>query len=309
MKNKIFDFFKKKQWEDDFCVVEISSSYDKQIQKAYFYASKKTDKMPLIVSLHSWSNDYKENDPLAELFKNEDWNYIHPDFRGANTSPLACMSEEVIHDIDDAIAYAIITGNVDENKIIVVGGSGGGMATLGIYLRSSYNLCYCMAWVPITNLELWYYQSKYADTKYWKDIIKCTTSSGTLNITAMQRRSPLFFNPSFPAPYRNNVQKTRRLEIYAGINDGYTGAVSVYHTLLFHNKMASYLGLDDAVVSDKDIIMLLSRSVKNDSDEYIGERKLLYKKSHPSLGLFIFDGTHEILSAYAFERIIISSEN
>ena len=191
---KINNLIYKKQWKKDFRVVEISSSYDKQIQKGYFYASKKQIKMPLIVSLHSWSNDYKENDPLAELFKNEDWNYIHPDFRGPNDSPDSCMSDAVISDIDDAIAYAIKTGNVDENNIIVVGGSGGGMAALGVYLRSRYDIRYTTAWCPIADLESWYYQSQYGDTVYWKHIAQVTESAAVLNVDEAKRRSPLFMN-------------------------------------------------------------------------------------------------------------------
>jgi hypothetical protein len=67
--------------------------------------------------------------------------------------------------------------------------------------------------------------------------------------------------------------------------------------------MAEYFNLENGIVSDKEIITLLSRSVKNDGVEYIGDRKLLYKKDYPRIGLFIFDGTHEWLVMYAFSRI------
>jgi hypothetical protein len=266
------------------------------MQSAYFYASKKSGNIPLIVSLHTWSGDYNQYDPLAELVKKEDWNYIHPDFRGANDSPDACMSEAVIQDIDDVIKYAIENGNVDQNNIVVVGLSGGGMATLGIFLNSSYNLKYCMAWAPISDLEAWYYQSQYAGSEYWEDILKSTNSSSGLNNEDAHRRSPLYLIPS-----KNNLGS---LEIYAGIHDGYTGSVSILHSILFYNKMAEYYGLHTGIISDKEIIMLLSRTLQADNTiEYLDKRRLIYKKSYRPIGLFIFDGTHEMLSNYAFNRI------
>jgi hypothetical protein len=97
--------------------------------------------------------------------------------------------------------------------------------------------------------------------------------------------------------------ENRRLEIYTGINDGYTGTVSILHSILFYNKMAQYFNLEDDIVSDKEIITLLSRSVKDEGAGYIGNRKLLYTKDNPQIGLFIFDGTHEMLGIYAFSRI------
>jgi hypothetical protein len=284
------------QWPPNFTLAEIQCSYDNQIQKAYFYSSSQNQKTPLIVSLHSWSGDYKQYDPLAELVKKEDWNYIHPDFRGANDSPDACMSEAVIQDIDDAIKYAIENGKIDEGKIIVVGASGGGMAVMGMYLRSSYNLYYCMAWAAISDLEAWYFQSKYADDIYSKNILQSTDSGNTLDIGEARRRSPLFISPL--------EKKLGMIEIYAGINDGYTGSVSILHSLLFYNKISSFCGLTDVLVSDQDIIMLLSRSIKDNGGEYIDKRRILYKKSSKNIGLFIFDGTHEILTNYAFNRIM-----
>jgi hypothetical protein len=303
--NYHFVFLKMKQISTDikhcinrkrnFKYINIKSAYDNTVQKAYFYATTQTNKMPLIVSLHSWSLDYREHDPLADLFRHKDWNYIHPDFRGANNSPEAMMSNAVIQDIDDAIAYAIDHGNVDTERMVVVGASGGGMATLGVYLRSSWKFKLCMAWCPISDLEAWYYQSKFANTKYWNDIaVSANSSNDILDVTEVLNRSPLY------TPPRNRD----RLEIYAGINDGYTGSVSILHSILFYNKMAEYFKLKEGVITDKEIINLVTRSIKdNDITEYIGDRKLLYKKSCSKAGIFIFDGTHEILSNYAYSRI------
>jgi hypothetical protein len=300
-KTAIRNMVPSKQWLDDFALVEIPSSYDGQQQKVYFYSTTQNNKMPLIVSLHPWSSDYsyiETTSSLAQLVKNEDWNYIYPDFRGKNNTPQSCLSEAVIQDIDDAIAYAIMNANVDTTKIVVVGHSGGAFATLGVYLKSSHIIKYCMAWCPISDLEVWYYQSKYMGTKYWNDIAEVTGSGNVLNGGEARSRSPLYYPP--PSPPINDQSC---LEIYTGINDGYTGSVPILHSISFYNKMAEYLGHQDGVISDSNIIMLLSRTIKYDTNEYISDRKILYKKSYADIGLFIFDGTHEILPEYALYRI------
>jgi pimeloyl-ACP methyl ester carboxylesterase len=85
--------------------VEIPSSMDATKQKLLFRASTRTEASPLIVSLHTWSGNYRQHDPLAAQCLALDWNYIRPDFRGPNYTPKACGSPQVISDIDDAIAY------------------------------------------------------------------------------------------------------------------------------------------------------------------------------------------------------------
>src|SRR5690606_11465605 len=84
------------QFPDGFVRVEIRSSADNTIQPAIFYRSKALEKMPLIVSLHSWSNCYLNVDPHAKNIKEKDWNYIYPNFRGPNNRPEACGSLLVV---------------------------------------------------------------------------------------------------------------------------------------------------------------------------------------------------------------------
>jgi hypothetical protein len=155
-----------------------------------------------------------------------------------------------------------------------------------------------MAWSSISDLEAWYYQSFHAGNAYWKDIVQSTNSGNMLDIDEARKRSPLYMTLPKKEP--------GTIEIYAGINDGYTGSVSILHSILFYNKMAGYFSLQDGIVSDKEIITLLSRTVKFDTPknvEYLDTRKVIYKKLNPNIGFFVFDGTHEMLPDYAFNRI------
>src|SRR5437899_10289025 len=124
------------EWGDGFSIVRIHSASDGSLQPAYFFASQPGISKPLVVSLHTWSGDYTQNDPLAIMVKNEGWNYIHPNFRGPNRSKDACLSKKAVSDIEDSIQYAISKGSVDPGNIFVVGVSGGGYATLGMYLKT-----------------------------------------------------------------------------------------------------------------------------------------------------------------------------
>jgi hypothetical protein len=144
-------------WPDGFSLVQIRSTLDESFQAAYFFASQPGILKPLVVSLHTWSGDYAQSDPLAEMVKNEGWNYIHLDFRGRTSSKDACLSKKAISDIDHSIQYAINKGFVDPENIFIAGVSGGGYATLGMYLKTSHSIKAFLAWAAISDLSAWFY--------------------------------------------------------------------------------------------------------------------------------------------------------
>jgi len=284
-------------WRKSLKKIAIASSSDKKIQRAFYFKAIGEDKRPLLVSLHTWSGDYRQKDPLAEFAVKNNWNYLHPDFRGPNCTKDACLSEKAVKDIDDAIQYAITGGNVDKSNIFIVGVSGGAYATIGYFLKGKYTAKAYMAWAPITDLVSWYWQSKNRKSKYAQDILKCTSSSnGALDVKEAKKRSPIYW------------KVTRRdnsiLEIYAGINDGYTGSVPISHSILFFNRLVNVYGLKEMRVPESDIVKLLTKSIENIPKlGKIGNRKVLYVKNTPAISLVIFDGTHEMLPEYCFERI------
>lgn len=287
------------EWNKDIKDIEISSSKDKSTQKAYFYSSKETK--PLIVSLHQWSATYDKNhDPISDMAIKEEWNYIRPDFRGKNNNPDACGSELVISDLDDAIRYAIDNGNVDTNQIHIIGASGGGHAALMHLMKSNIDITSYSVWVPITDFVAWYSESKIRDKSYKNDILACTNSKENLNVDEAKARSPLYLETP------NQKLNDTKVQIFAGVNDGYDGAVPISHSINFYNKLVDDLLLsdDNKVPSDISEELLYTQQISETTDEKLGERAVLYKKETGNISLVIFDGGHEILDDEAFKLIL-----
>lgn len=238
-------------WPAAFQVIEIRSSVDGRIQKAYYHRTSSQAARPLVVSLHGWSGDFSKGDSLAALALEHDWNYVHPDFRGPGRTPDACLSEKVISDIDDAITDAIGRGGVDTNNVFVAGASGGGYAATGMYLKSRHAIRAFLAWVPITDLRAWYRESLSRSNEYAGDILRCTSSGEKLDEEEAIRRSPLYWD--LPASPRGIV------ELYAGIDDGHSGPVPISHSILFYNRIVEKYGDPEGAMTFEETAALLNR--------------------------------------------------
>ncbi len=281
-----------RSWDDRFAKVSIPSSFDSAEQKAYAFFSTDSMPQPLVVSLHSWSAGYQQLDPFAGLTAAAGWHYIHPDFRGPNKTPDACASPAALADIDDAIAYVIANANVDEDRIYVVGGSGGGHACCAISLKSRYRIRAAYAWVPITDIAAWYHQSKDRNSKYATDIELVLESAEDFYESASQR-SPI----AMPLPL-----KAKQLHLFAGIRDGYEGSVPISHSLLFFNRLCIDMGETDAVIESNDLAALLTRDVRG-SIAKLGSRDVFFQRTASFGSVTIFAGAHEILHDACFEML------
>lgn len=286
-------FSQESKWTE-FNKDSIKSLLDKEVQYFYYYKSSQKDQ-PLVVSLHQWGADYKEyNNSMAPQTKLKNWNFIHPDFRGANKHIKACGSEYVINDIDETIDWAIKNMNVDTDRIYIVGASGGGYAALCSFMKSRHKIKEYSVWVPITDLGKWYFESKSRKSHYAKNIIDCTCNDcDSLDEKKAIIRSPLY--------WKTPLSKLRdtKINVYAGVNDGYVGAVPITHSINFYNKIVSDLGgMEINKISKDEIIWLLTARTSPPDFKYnrkIGGRKIIYFKSYKNISITIFDGGHEIL--------------
>ncbi len=280
----------------------IQSTLDKNTQVFYYDKSTASKAKPLVVELHSWSNTAdSQKDILAEQAHAKKWNYILPNFRGVNNHLKACCSEFVIADIDEAIDWALKYMKVDKTNIYVVGNSGGGYATMAMYMKSRHNIRAFSAWSSISDLATWHEESVERKNKYAAEIIQCTSANGVFDDQKARERSPLFWETPIKKR-RNSV-----LQIYAGIHDGYTGSVPISQSIKFYNKLlidtdetddARYVSSDDASTMLKTQSFPVKKPVKK-----IDSRAILYQKSSKKITLTIFEGTHEILKNIALDLI------
>jgi lysophospholipase L1-like esterase/pimeloyl-ACP methyl ester carboxylesterase len=296
-----WDDINKKHWPSEFKMVEIPSSTDSSLQKAWMYKSGSQQKQPLIVSLHTWSGDYNQEDPLAKEVLLRDWNYIHPDFRGPNNTPEAGVSSLVISDIQDAIRYCIQNALVDSNEVHIVGVSGGGYATLAAYMKLDFPVKSFNAWAPISNLEAWYWESVGRKQKYARDIEKITSGGNYFDAREAQKRSPVFMS------YDSLKRAGSYLNIYAGIHDGYTGSVPISHSINFFNRILSQIAPNEPenLVSDNLHLSLLAKRYNPDvkKKENLGNRKIHLRRNVSGVSLNIFEGGHEMIVPQALSLI------
>lgn len=306
-KHPVWDDTNSKQWPEQCESISIISSVDGKNQPAWFYKCKSNKPRPLVVSLHTWSGGYNQKDTLAWQCIDKDYNYIHPHFRGPNNTFDACGSHLAISDIDDAIDYAIQNANVDLNDIHIIGVSGGGYATLLMYMKTRHKIKSFSAWAPISNLIDWYYESEGRNNKYSKDIALSTTglkfdgNDYYMNKNEAKKRSPAFM--ATPVEKRKDC----KLFIFAGVHDGYTGSVPITQSLLFYNKLVNVFDSTDmeAIVPCEDMIKLVTfRGIPVKDKKYIGDREIYYRKSFQGkLQITIFEGTHEMLPGVALNPV------
>lgn len=286
------------KWRKEFRLVEIESSKGASAQPAFFYRSTAETPQPLIVSLHTWSGDFSQSDPLVGQILEKNYNFIHPNFRGANNHPDACGSELVVSDLEDAIAYAVEHGNVDPAQVHIVGASGGGYATLIAYMNVKYPVNSFSAWVPISDIESWYWESVGSGRHYANHIMSATGSVDALNSQEAIKRSPLH------QKYPKKLRQGAKLYIYAGVHDGYKGSVPITQSINMYNKLVkeSLPRKERNLISDEDIIELITKQgypANRDDGNMIGDRKIHYEKSSGDICITLFEGGHEQLVGQA----------
>lgn len=296
-----WDNTRDRDWPEEFEEVEIPSSMDGKMQKAFFYSSAQ-EGQPLIISLHTWSGDYSQKDPLISQIIENDWNYIHPDFRGPNWTQEACGSPFVVSDIDDAIDFAIKSGKVDTGNIHIIGVSGGGYATMLMYMKSKHNIRTFSAWCGISDINAWYHETQARRLNYARHISLATTNDSTgIDLESAKMRSPLYMDTPV------NKRKESKLFIHVGVHDGYTGSVPITHSILFYNKVIGDMNPSAAeeLISDQTIDRLtVSRSLPGKDYGKLSDRKIHYQNCYnDQVYINVFEGGHEMLSEVALNHL------
>ncbi|MBT4820425.1 MAG: prolyl oligopeptidase family serine peptidase, partial [Lentisphaerae bacterium] len=276
--------------------VAIVSTADDTEQPARFFKPAGTEEpAPLLVLLHTWSGDYRQNSfvgtALAECRK-RGWGLVFPHFRGPNWHPDACGSELAGQDIVDAVAYAHTRFSVDASRVYLFGQSGGGHMSLVMATRAPQLWAGVSAWVPITDLAAWHRECTAAKRGYAKHMEKaCGGKPGD--------------SPEIDAQYRARsslpfLEKAKglRIDVQAGIHDGHTGSVPVSHSLRAFNGLAEANGLPEKALSVAQIQTFTAAQVVPDElqGECIAEpgrlHPILFRREAGPARVTIFKGGH-----------------
>ncbi len=282
----------------------IHSAMDGYTQVFYYYKSTDKKSKPLIVQLHSWSYpaDSLKTIDLDLVAKDKNYNYVFPNFRGVNNHPKACCSDFVISDIDECIDWALKNMNVDKKRIYIIGYSGGGYATLSMYMKSRHTIKAFSAWASISDLAAWYGESVARKNKYAREIISCIGAGNSFDSLKAYERSPLVW----ATPVKKRKKST--LQIFAGIHDGHNNAVvPISQSINMYNKIIHDHRETDIskYVSKEDEKRMMDTETfpVPDTTKKIDGKIIYYQKSSKNVMLTIFEGGHDILSKQALEYI------
>lgn len=286
-----------KLWPQGVEEIQYTSSIDDSKQPSLIYKAKSKEKRPLLVGLHSWSTNYLSGGgdlQYAHWAIEQDWHFVHPQFRGENWTPKAMGSDYVVSDIASIVEYMKKNYNVDEDRIYLIGCSGGGYATLLMAGRKPEIWAGVSAWVPISDIYAWWDQrdkGSKSNNRYARNIetvIGGRPDKDPALKELCMKRSAL--------PYLENA-KGLNIDINHGVNDGRMGSVPFTHSLNAFNKLANASDvfktseIEEYYKNRKLPATLKAASV----DPLFGDKTTLFRRISGNARVTIFDGGHEIV--------------
>jgi poly(3-hydroxybutyrate) depolymerase len=284
------------RWSRKVKDIYYRSAADNSKQPALVYAPKKAEvKRPLLVALHTWSDDFEQEggQPLfGDWCIQNDWFLIHPNFRGKNRTTKALGSDLAVGDIVSAVEYMVETYNVDEDRIYLTGVSGGGHMSLLMAGRHPEIWAGVSAWCSVTDVQAWWEQ-KSADgpERYAKEIVKVLGGRPGIDEEATEG-----------ARYRSPLSYLARagsvsLDINHGLHDGRKGSVPFTHSLYAFNRVVS--GKDALSQEDIDSFYETQQvpggQKSTINDPVYGKRTPVFRKATETCRITIFEGAHEIV--------------
>ncbi|MFM7397755.1 MAG: alpha/beta hydrolase family protein [Verrucomicrobiota bacterium] len=279
--------------------VEIRSSKDGAPQRVIWWRPETAAKtasgapVPQLVFLHSWSGGFEQGPPWIAQAKKMGWALAAPDFRGPNRRPEACASDLAVQDVLDAVEYARRKARIDDSRIYLVGGSGGGHMALMMAARAPHVWAGVSSWCPITDLAAWHAESSARKNNYARMLEQsCGGPPGPSTEAEYRRRSPLFHLAA---------ARGVPVDISTGIHDGHTGSVPVSHTLRAFNALAADSariddGLITAMVSSRSVPQALSAERQDDPER---AKQVLFRRVSGNARVTIFEGGHDSESTSA----------
>lgn len=274
---------------------KVVSTADKAEQPVrYWVPEGASAKTPLLVSLHSWSGDYRQDHSryVSEAASRK-WAFVEPNFRGVNDHPEACGSPLARQDVLDAIDWMLATHKLSRSRVYVVGESGGGMMTLLMAGYHPERFAAASAWVPITDLAEWerfHFKDGKPDHYAEMTLKSCGGRPGSSEKVdaEYQARSPL-----------SVLHRVGDLpvDINHGVTDGKTGSVPFQHSLRGFNVIARAHGTEEIPENTMDELWkngkLAQPKPEDEADDPTYGRKIFLRRTSGKSRVTIFDGGHE----------------
>ena len=280
-------------------LVKVRSSIDGSEEPCHFWVPEKakTEAVPLVVGLHTWSGDYRYKSHYATVLSYAQklgWAFVGPNFRGPNDHYTACGHDYAVQDIVDAVNYAKRNAKIDSSRIYITGGSGGGHMTLLMLGRRPDIFAAGAAFCPITDLARWHAESLEDHPGRGKTYAKMLESACGGIPAEMHNeyllRSPLTW-----------LERARKQAVPAyigtGIHDGWRGSVPVGHSIRAFNALAD----SQDRISESDIDSIEKNQAVPDALAFKGNDPF-YGKSHRihlrrtsgNVRLTLFEGGHAV---------------
>lgn len=273
------------------------SSADDTEQPTLFWAPEKSDgPLPLLVALHTWSSDYTQaggEAVYARWCQQENWVFIHPNFRGPNRKPEALGSDLAVGDVLSAIEFAKEKANIDPERIYCIGVSGGGHMSLLMAGRAPEIWAGVSAWCGISDIAAWHQQcsenerfAHYAG--HIEKALGAPPEKGSDALESANHRSPVSWL---------NAAQAVNLDINHGVKDGRIGSVPFTHSLHAWNAVVEGEKEFPADWIDSSYQSQTFSESGNEAnpDPLYGEHQPVFRKTAENTRITIFDGGHQIV--------------
>lgn len=286
-----------KAWEKavpQVSIISIKSTYDKTSQKALFYDSGTVRKKPLLIVLHSWSEDYRQSFgiPYGIFAVKNDWVFVQPDYRGKFTNPGATASEGAISDILDALEYAKRNSNIDTSRVYLAGFSGGGMAALVMAGKYPDKWAGVVSWGAVYDLVTWYGHTKRATVHDYAKQIAASCGGPPLPGTNAEKDC----RERSPSEYLQNARGKIPVYIAVGLRDTF---VPPSQSLLAFNDLADEKGRLSAseveYISKEHELPADFKGVHEDKLFAEAGVPFLYERESNKAILKIYEGKHDVV--------------
>jgi predicted esterase len=288
-------------------VVEISipRASGEPEQPALWHHSGTDRKKPLLLVLHSWSDDYLQHFgiPYGAFAEKNDWIFMHPDFRGEFDKADATASEKAVRDVLDALDYAREHAPVDENRIYLAGFSGGAMMSLVLIGRYPEQFSAALVWVPVYDLNDWY-GGLVGSGLYYRDQYMSDIEASCGGKPNQDEKAAAECRKRSPSAYLADARgKGVKVFISGGVEDPF---VPTSHAVRAFNDLAA----ESDAIAEKDYLFIdrtktLPENLKGQGEKnlFFEEARLpiLFQRTSQDATLILFDGGHDIVYNAGFE--------